>query len=895
MINNIDKITVLIVGNPDAQAGESVLLDINSSPLNSNELGKIFYESITSDYYIELIHGEEYISCTYVANPSKVHSSGSNRPGVFWIGVTIPKGKQLEKTYDMIMEIKNKFQKLYMTILSDDSYEFKNIDYSAGEIKEIVDRYKLVDSQSKYICMSKESNNISIVNLTSDNSSYSNEDKIKMFLDDTQYNEFKDSSSIIVVNEIVSVSGKINVEVPRLREYIVVCDNGYDIGPNQKVDNRNNQCFKGVLRKDDYHENIEISFELKELSNGVICEKEDRCGHKYTLEKTIDEVLVKGDFKPKDFKVGVKSCDNCKEDIKDHINNFKIYKSNDRRHEFKVYYDDGFGHYIEFKGNQIDTEIIVEKCVEKCPYEYKFKNGNKIKIGKETTTLDVDIVKFNKIILTEIPQDTQDNNRQVIIKSVKEEYTHTINNTYNGGKSDINVDDIDKGLAWNEIRECKFNSEIYEGLVDKNAFEYDEKNGILTIRINAKKKDKVKEKGTSHKESVNDRITNEKRIIRIINKIENSTFSGKIIIDKKEYEIIEIINNTNKKGNQIRPERDIEIDKDVKKVVVEGNVREKVENKKYKGKGGVNDREFRKEIDITNIQRTEKGDKTIYDIEITDEWLNNSDEDSPRNKKKSFCDFKSKEFRNGFLFGIISTVSICAILAIIYVFVNKTYESDEQKIKCSAYYELMKKCSEDLTFDTVNYINKWVTETTSLSSDEKYGEIKKYIGIYVNAVQQIENKNIDSVFYATLNNDFCKQMKECINPLAGKDEDSKIFIKLINNATVKFNVISFYDVNKLYIDSKGDIKNFKEQQKQQKQCSAYYELMKECSKDLTFDTVSYINKWVTETTSLSSYKEYGEIKKYVGIYVDAAEAIKYVRENYCGKGGTFAEYDQSDQ
>ena len=93
--NTNQNITVLIAGNPDAQSGESVLLNINQSPLKSEELGKSFYDSIGSDYYIELKHGKEYITYTYVMNPVKVHSQGANRPGVFWIGVTIPIEKQI--------------------------------------------------------------------------------------------------------------------------------------------------------------------------------------------------------------------------------------------------------------------------------------------------------------------------------------------------------------------------------------------------------------------------------------------------------------------------------------------------------------------------------------------------------------------------------------------------------------------------------------------------------------------------------------------------------------------------------------------------------------------------------------------------------------------------------
>lgn len=152
-------------------------------------------------------------------NPAKVHAQDSNRPGVFWIGVTIPRGKQIENPYDLIIELRDKFQELYMTQLSDGSYEFINVPYKADVFKNIVDKYKLVGLQSSYVEMT--GTKMQILSLKSDDDKDSAETKIIKFFCDTQYIELEDCSSVIVAEQIEGTS-LLSVEVPHRPGHYVV-------------------------------------------------------------------------------------------------------------------------------------------------------------------------------------------------------------------------------------------------------------------------------------------------------------------------------------------------------------------------------------------------------------------------------------------------------------------------------------------------------------------------------------------------------------------------------------------------------------------------------------------------------------------------------------------------
>ena len=478
MIENTNQnITVLIAGNPDAQSGESVLLNINQSPLKSEELGRTFYDFIESDYYIEPKHGKEYITYTYVMNPAKVHSQGANRPGVFWIGVTIPRGKQIGNPYDLIIELRDKFQKLYMIQLSDGSYEFINVPYKADEFKTILskDKYNLIDLQSSYVEMTGA--RMQTLSLKSDNDDNdSAETKIRKFFDDTQYNEFENYSSVIVAEGIDGVTS-ITIEVPRLIEYSVKKKVGETVEEIGKISRKEPQ-FEYTLRKT-YHKNMNVKFSLDDLNSAKenVLQLEDN-GSKYKVEKNKETITISVDkWVPEEKQIGViiKGQDEPKWE-----NYFKSMKLTVNKDEKNISYNKDFGYYITLIGEEIDGKIeVIQKKTDDIYNYVKTSQSN-------DSIIEIEVIEFNKIILSGVPCDEKNKKLVLNIEGEKEPVPIEIGTTHNGGMYDIEIakhDDL-KNLTQFDIKSYKYESdESYTKEYYIEPEQYDKTEGVLKIEL----------------------------------------------------------------------------------------------------------------------------------------------------------------------------------------------------------------------------------------------------------------------------------------------------------------------------------------------------------------------------------------------------------------------------
>ena len=563
MTENTNKdITVLMAGNPDAQSGESVLLNINQSPLKSEELGKIFYDYITSDYYIELKHGAEYITYTYVMNPAKVHSQGANRPGVFWIGVTIPREEQIRNPYDLIIELRDKFQKLYMTQRSDGSYEFHNVPYDVNGFKTIVDKYELVDLQSTYVQMTGEK--IQTLSLNSDDGNDSAETKIRHFFDDTQYLELKEYSSVIVAEGIEGVTS-IPIKVPRLIEYSV---RYYDGNTYEEIKNisRKTSKFEHTLTKL-YYKDINVIFSLDDVvsANNNTLQKEDN-GSKYKVEKKNETITISVDrWVPKEKQVGVIIKDQDKSKWENYFNSIELTVN---KLEKVISYDKDFGYYITLIGEEIGGEIKVAQKNTNDIYNY-------VKISQSNDSIiEIEVIEFNKIILSRVPCDEEDKKLELEINDKEEPVRIKIGTTYNGGMYDIKIADHDvlKNITQFDIKSYRYvSNERYTDKCEIEPTQYDNTKGVLGINLKGFKKvsdNKQTDGNIPNQQTGSDEpTTDDKYTFKVYNEIKESTITlNKLCVNDKGKNLLEnslgITNTTGYNGNNPKNYEEI---KDIEK------------------------------------------------------------------------------------------------------------------------------------------------------------------------------------------------------------------------------------------------------------------------------------------------------------------------------------------
>ena len=277
-----EKISVGIAGNMYSSAGHEMLMDINGTPLSATDDKEFRPEVQYNDYCIEVSHREDYILYTYLANPVTVHSYGASRPGSLWIALTVPKNTVISGSnpFDLLMEILNTFRKEYMNLRADGSYEFKEINCVSTPIRSILDKYQLLPYR-RYVPMRGVSD--AFVKTGS-------KEKMRDFLRDTQYDEFKDYATIIAAE---NVNGNyLNIDIPRQRNYEVY------VNGNRQSDTigAHNGIFDKTFQED-YRYPIRVDFSIPELleNNGQKTIHADNGFYEVRLDEILERVDVKVD------------------------------------------------------------------------------------------------------------------------------------------------------------------------------------------------------------------------------------------------------------------------------------------------------------------------------------------------------------------------------------------------------------------------------------------------------------------------------------------------------------------------------------------------------------------------------------------------------------------------
>lgn len=268
-----EKISVGIAGNMYSSAGHEMLMDIDGTPLAASDDNEFRPEVQYNDYCIKMSHKEDYVLYTYIANPTTVHSYGASRPGALWIALTVPARKSLSGTdpYALLMEILTVFRREYMQLRADGSYEFKEINCASAPVRSILDKYQLRE-YNRFVPM--RGDKLGFVKANS-------KENMRDFLRDTQYDEFKEYSTIIVAE---NVNGNyLDITIPRRHNYEVLV-NGERQQDKIGIQNPN---FSKIFQQDDYHYPVTVEFCLDELrgNNGV---KTVHTGH-YEYEVKMDD------------------------------------------------------------------------------------------------------------------------------------------------------------------------------------------------------------------------------------------------------------------------------------------------------------------------------------------------------------------------------------------------------------------------------------------------------------------------------------------------------------------------------------------------------------------------------------------------------------------------------
>lgn len=246
-----EKMSVGIAGNMYSSAGHEMLMDINGTPLSSSDDKEFRPEVQQNKYCVEVSHKEEYTLYTYLANPVTVHSYGASRPGSLWVALTVPAGFSIvdSNPFDLLMEILDVFRRNYMSLRADGSYEFKEINCASRPIRDILEKYTLSPVRRSFIM---SGTTIGFVKTET-------EDKMKEFLKDTRYGEFRDYSSVIVAENING--NYMNITIPCQRTYSIWADE-VRLGD---IDASGGD-FKYVFKKE-YCFELEVKFSVSDLQS----------------------------------------------------------------------------------------------------------------------------------------------------------------------------------------------------------------------------------------------------------------------------------------------------------------------------------------------------------------------------------------------------------------------------------------------------------------------------------------------------------------------------------------------------------------------------------------------------------------------------------------------------
>lgn len=267
---------------------------------------------------------------------------------------------------------------------------------------------------------------------------------------------------------------------------------------------------------------------------------------------------------------------------------------------------------------------------------------------------------------------------------------------------------------------------------------------------------------------------------------------------------------------------------------------------------------------------------------------------------------------------------VCEMIVVVSAFLivdNILDYRHEKKIqeaqRKELYYhkDLLIYCSDELTFSKVYEIDNYINDICMIYEKNKdlFEEVKSMIPYYVKAakaVESIKNKCHNTAmrinYYMEL--DEYKDMRDIVYhsnigsgylrnrlmPLVDTfDEDHRLFVELIISdknilelESINFqSVNSFEDILDLYKENRAVIKKINQQHKV---LLCYYNLMKACGKDFTFDKVSEIDKWVSDNknnTLVTGNETFRVMERNIPYYAETAEIIKRIMSKYGKRDG----------
>jgi len=392
-----NEITLLICGTQEGNAGFSELLIVGNTPLAKED---VTYPNqfVSSDYCINVRHTNDYIKYNLLCNPSIIKSVGQSRGGRLSFSLTIKRGYRLlgEKTpFDLLYAIMKEFMGRNMSLSTDGAYTFKPGMYDPQSFKQIISEYtNSLQENRRYILMSGESNTHMVI---------PNENEIRSFLEDTQYEKLASYNSIWVGTKGVT-EGALNLDIPRPQEYSVFV-NGVKKGTI-----RNLERFSETIRAPkptlkDAH----LDFNIEDLRNMSLPGKNPSC----EIDDITEVIRLSLSFDSKEFTRTIQFdfselSEGDKNTVKDSLRLIHHLTSSIRR----IHINAENKAEVHFRGDEIEYEWELEGDKR---YSYLYSHNSSYELNAASHVIIKK--KFKGIVFNNVPLEfTRLNNLTISVK-----------------------------------------------------------------------------------------------------------------------------------------------------------------------------------------------------------------------------------------------------------------------------------------------------------------------------------------------------------------------------------------------------------------------------------------------------------------------------------------------
>ena len=256
---NIDKISLKVCGNPDANSGFQPMVIFNSPSFEIKDSVPAGFDANSYFFTIKI----EKNQVVYKLFKNNVSSLGASRQGSLVIGIAIPKGYKLDfgvSPYKVLMDLKKAFLTRCMTCKdqASEKYEFNSNRVSPTILDDVASSYSLVPVQMPYRSMSVGAPVAYVI---------ATDDKIEQLMLDVHYPVFTQYGEIVIAEngQNASYASIANLPIPRMPEFSV-----YEDGiPQPIVLSDPKQTYTATGKGDPrYYVNNSFSFTLEELMRG---------------------------------------------------------------------------------------------------------------------------------------------------------------------------------------------------------------------------------------------------------------------------------------------------------------------------------------------------------------------------------------------------------------------------------------------------------------------------------------------------------------------------------------------------------------------------------------------------------------------------------------------------